>query len=101
MFTGALGWNEEASQAAVRQCGGNSTQAVELLEKEEIAMLEQFESAVKDMVRFPFLVFYYYFLCSLFISVIFFHYLYCFDCSWCVFFILPMIILNVDNIENS
>ena len=72
MFTGALGWNEEASQAAVRQCGGNSTQAVELLEKEEVAMLEQFESAVKDMVRLSFLVFYNYFLCSLFIFVDFF-----------------------------
>ena len=56
----------------MRQCGGNSTQAVELLEKEEVAMLEQFESAVKDMVRLSFLVFYNYFLCSLFIFVDFF-----------------------------
>ena len=47
---GALGWNEEASDAAVRQCSGNVTLAVEMLEREEVAMLEQFEGAVKDMV---------------------------------------------------
>ena len=47
---GALGWNEEASNAAVRQCEGNVTAAVEMLQKEEVVMLEQFESAVKDMV---------------------------------------------------
>ena len=48
---GALGWNEEASEAAIRQCNGNVTSAVQMLENEELAMLEQFESAVKDMVR--------------------------------------------------
>jgi hypothetical protein len=48
---GALGWNEEASEAAVRQCGGNVTSAVEMLEREETAMLDQFETAVKDMVH--------------------------------------------------
>ena len=53
LFTsaGALGWNEEASEAAIRQCNGNVTSAVQMLENEELAMLEQFESAVKDMVR--------------------------------------------------
>ena len=49
-MSGALGWNEEASEAAIRQCNGNVTSAVEMLEREETAMLEQFESAVKDMV---------------------------------------------------
>ena len=48
---GALGWNEDASNAAVRQCEGNVTAAVEMLQREEVVMLEQFESAVKDMVR--------------------------------------------------
>ena len=47
---GALGWNEDASNAAVRQCEGNVTAAVEMLQREEVVMLEQFESAVKDMV---------------------------------------------------
>ena len=51
MRAGALGWNEDASDAAVRQCNGNVTAAVEMLEREEVAMLDQFESAVKDMVR--------------------------------------------------
>ena len=51
VYAGALGWNEDASEAAIRQCNGNVTSAVQLLENEELAMLEQFESAVKDMVR--------------------------------------------------
>ena len=34
----------------MRQCGGNVTSAVEMLEREETAMLDQFETAVKDMV---------------------------------------------------
>ena len=34
----------------MRQCSGNVTLAVEMLEREEVAMLEQFEGAVKDMV---------------------------------------------------
>ena len=51
VYAGALGWNEDASEAAIRQCNGNVTSAVQMLENEELAMLEQFESAVKDMVR--------------------------------------------------
>ena len=62
---GALGWNEEASNAAVRQCEGNVTAAVEMLQREEVVMLEQFESAVKDMVRATFFLS---FLLSCFIS---------------------------------
>ena len=48
---GALGWNEDASNAAVRQCEGNVTAAVEMLQREEVVMLEQFESAVNEYLE--------------------------------------------------
>jgi len=44
-------WNAEAAEAAVRQCEGNVTAALEMLEREEEAMGSQFEAAVKDMLE--------------------------------------------------
>lgn len=64
----------------MRQCEGNVTAAIEMLNREEVVMLEQFESAVKDMVRetvlllpflFPFYIdcFIFIFLYFLFVSI--------------------------------
>jgi hypothetical protein len=45
----AAGWDEGAAGAALKECAGNMTAAVELLETEESALHDNFESAVKDM----------------------------------------------------
>ena len=43
-------WNPDAAEAAVRQCGGNTTAALEMLDREEEAMVAQFDAAVLDML---------------------------------------------------
>ena len=52
----------------MRQCEGNVTAAIEMLNREEVVMLEQFESAVKDMVREPVFPSFSLFLSSFFLS---------------------------------
>lgn len=95
IITGALGWNDEACNAAVRQCEGNVTAAIEMLNREEVVMLEQFESAVKDMVRetvFPsFSLFISSLLSSfLFPSILLYHYLFDFFRSFSFLFIFNL-----------
>jgi hypothetical protein len=43
-------WNPDAAEAAVRQCDGNTTAALEMLDREEDAMVAQFDAAVLDML---------------------------------------------------
>jgi hypothetical protein len=45
-----FGWNDEAAEAAIRQCDGNITSALQMLDTEEKVMLDQFETAVSDML---------------------------------------------------
>ena len=48
---GEMGWNDAAAESSLRECNGNETAAVELLNREEAGILSQFQGAVSEMLE--------------------------------------------------